>query len=122
LGSWLNAAFVLFVALLYALLRCDDNCGAQDWRHDGNAWQWDAIGSLGVVAFVAATISMTFVIARRRRGASWALAAYALAGLSALAIGSSGWTETLGAALAAGGPGLILGVASVKLMPREPET
>src|SRR5690242_12162588 len=53
-----------------AALRCDENCndrGFHDgWRSNADAWQWSALGWLGLAGLALAIIAL--VLSRFRRG------------------------------------------------------
>jgi hypothetical protein len=98
LAAWSCAGVAMLAALLWGLeLKCDDHCSSiGSWRHDPDAWQWDAMAALGVLAFVAAGV--VFLSVWRRRPVYGAVAVvvglaavYMLAGLF-----SSDWMDHLG--------------------------
>jgi hypothetical protein len=83
-ASWLVSAVFLLVGLLFGrTLRCDDGCRGSGWRGSSDAWQWDGIVALGLVAFLAGTV---FVVLVRRRLARAAAVAFLLGLASALAL------------------------------------
>jgi hypothetical protein len=52
-------------------LKCDDTCGTPPpWRRDENAWQWSALGWLGIGAFAFAVLFVVALAARRLIAAS----------------------------------------------------
>lgn len=98
LVAWFCAGFAMLAALLWGLeLKCDDSCSSiGGWRHDPDAWQWNAIAGLGVLVFVAAGV--VFLSVWRRRPVYGAVAVvvgfvamYTLAGLF-----STDWIDHLG--------------------------
>jgi hypothetical protein len=98
LAAWFCAGFTTLAALFWGLtLKCDDHCSSiGGWRHDPDAWQWNAMAALGVLAFVAGGV--VFVSVWRRRPVFGAIgvviglaAVYVLAGLF-----SSDWMDHLG--------------------------
>jgi hypothetical protein len=79
-GYWSASAFWAAVSLLIAGMECDESCfESSDWRHREGAWQWDAIGALGLAGLGAATAVALFVVARRRGPAAAGLGIHALA-------------------------------------------
>jgi hypothetical protein len=72
--GWLWSGWALLAGLLWgAALRCDEACDGQGWRRSPDAWQWNGIVVLGVVAFIAGTALVIFVWRRRRAYAAAAL-------------------------------------------------
>jgi hypothetical protein len=93
-----TALAVLFPAALNTLLdlyasgmQCDDSCEAfspadaarrgVSWHETAGAWQWSAIGWLGVASFVCALACAAAILAGRRRAS---LVCFALACLTGL--------------------------------------
>jgi hypothetical protein len=98
LVAWLCAGFATLAALFWGLgLKCDDHCSSiGGWRHDPDAWQWDAMAALGVLVFVAGGVVFLSVWRRRTIIGTIAVviglgAVYMLAGLF-----SSDWIDHLG--------------------------
>jgi hypothetical protein len=82
--AWVATAWTLLASFVWgATLRCDDHCGGLDWRNTNDAWQWDAIVALGVLAFIAGTAHIVLVWKRRRY---LAVAALVTAAISVLAL------------------------------------
>jgi hypothetical protein len=96
LVGWVWSVWALLAALVGgAGLRCDDACGGQGWRRNPDAWQWDGIVALGVLAFLAGT-ALVLLVWRRKR--AFAAAALIVAVGSVLVLGtglSSDWLEHL---------------------------
>jgi hypothetical protein len=68
-------------------LKCDDSCGdPPPWRDDVNAWQWEALGVVGVVAFGCSLVFVVALAAGRRTLASLALTAWVLAAVAYLVL------------------------------------
>lgn len=67
LAGWAGSVWVLLVGLLWGLaLKCDDSCSdAPGWRENPDAWQWNGLAALGVVAFLAGGALVLFVWRRR---------------------------------------------------------
>jgi hypothetical protein len=60
-------------------LKCDDSCGTPPpWRENPSAWQWDALGIVGIAGFVCALGLLAAVALRRRPIALAALVSWAL--------------------------------------------
>ena len=81
LVAWFCSGWALLAALFWGLdLKCDDSCSSGGgWRHDPDAWQWDAMAALGVFAFLAG--GALFVSVWRRK--PWFGAAAVVVGLFA---------------------------------------
>ena len=96
LVTWAWSAGALLAALMWGVaLRCDDSCGGREWRRREDAWQWDGVVALGVVAFLAAT-AFFFFVWRRRAGYAAGVFGIALAAVLALATSlSPEWAEHL---------------------------
>jgi multidrug transporter EmrE-like cation transporter len=104
-------------------LKCDDSCGTPPpWRDDVNAWQWNALGAIGIGGFACAAIFVLAIAAGRRVAAAVALAAWA--GLAAAFLtlfrdsgltshAERGWLGLAGLA--------ILGVAAIAVRPPRAE-
>ena len=107
-----------FAGMLWGFaLKCDDSCGAGPrWRGDASAWQWSALGWVGIGAFVG---SMFFVygVARRRRGtASLALAVWAVfAGAFLTLLSDSGLTSHPGRGWLGLATVMLIGAAAIRL-------
>jgi hypothetical protein len=82
-----SAAAAVLWGLFVTAMQCDEICDpdSADWRYTRGAWQWYAIGALGVAAFVAGVLFFSSVVRRR----SWAALAWLLVGTAAVVIG--GW-------------------------------
>jgi hypothetical protein len=67
LVAWFCSGWALLVGLVWGLgLKCDDSCGpSRGWRGDPDAWQWNGVLALGVLAFVAGGAFFIFVWRRR---------------------------------------------------------
>lgn len=66
------STFVAFGFALLSGLRCDESCNeaSGSWRHHPGAWQWDAIGWLGLGGLVLTLAAVVFTV--QKRGArSW---------------------------------------------------
>jgi hypothetical protein len=118
-----------FAALVGALwgfgLKCDDSCGGVTrWRDNPDAWQWNALGTVGLVGFACAVALLVAVAARRRGLASAAALVWCL-----LAVGFLGffhesglnsneqqaWFGLAGAVLAC-----VLAIASIPIREQNP--
>jgi hypothetical protein len=77
------SGFAALIGLFWGFgLKCDDSCGdPPPWRDDVNAWQWDALGAIGMGALVCSLVFVVTLAAGRRMLASLALAAWGLAAL-----------------------------------------
>jgi hypothetical protein len=82
-----GSAWLGFAGVAAAVFRCDESCfntgGNGDWRHDSDAWQWDAAGWLGgaslvLAALVAASAGPRPLFARALLAAQVAAAAFLL--------------------------------------------
>ena len=67
LVAWFCSGFAMLAALFWGLdLKCDDSCSSiGGWRHDPDAWQWNALAALGVTAFIAGAVLVVSVWLRR---------------------------------------------------------
>jgi hypothetical protein len=61
--AWFCSGWALLVGLVWGLgLKCDDSCSSVGgWRHDPDAWQWNGLAALGVLAFLAGGALVLFV-------------------------------------------------------------
>ena len=65
--AWACSGLVFVAGVLWgALLRCDESCYGEDWRHNSDAWQWHGVTALGVSAFLAGSALVYFVWTGRR--------------------------------------------------------
>jgi hypothetical protein len=80
----LYSAGALLYGLLVAGMQCDEICrpGSSDWRYTSGAWQWYAVGGLGVVAFAAGILFFAAVVSRKR----WVALGALLLGAASIAI------------------------------------
>jgi hypothetical protein len=103
--------FAALIGLLWGFgLKCDDSCSAPPpWRNDPSAWQWSALGTIGIGGFGASLIFVVAVAAGRRITASVALALWALLAVAFLRLfrdagltshSGRGWLGVAGAAIA----------------------
>ena len=62
------SAFAAVVGTTWGFgLKCDDSCGtAGTWRDDPSAWQWEALGTLGLTGFLFAIGLLAGVALRQR--------------------------------------------------------
>jgi hypothetical protein len=93
------SGFAALIGLFWGFgLKCDDSCGdPPPWRDDVNAWQWDALGAVGVGAFGCSLVFVVALAAGWRTLASLALAAWGLAAATFLVLFSdSGLTSHAG--------------------------
>jgi uncharacterized BrkB/YihY/UPF0761 family membrane protein len=89
LVAWGFTGLILLAALVWGtLLRCDESCGGDSWRHTNDAWQWHAVTALGVAAFACGAALVYFVWKGRRLRAAVAVG-LGLAGALALATAMS---------------------------------
>jgi hypothetical protein len=74
------SCFGMFIGVGWGFgLKCDDSCGTPPpWRDDPNAWQWEAIGILGIAGLVCALVFFAAVALRWRLVAFAALIAWAV--------------------------------------------
>jgi len=81
---WVVSGLVLLGSLVLGLgLKCDESCTGDGWRRTAEAWQWNAIPLLGLVAFVAGT---TLLVSVWRRRPGRAFAALLVGTFAALAV------------------------------------
>jgi hypothetical protein len=97
LTAWACSAWALLVGVVWGLgLKCDDSCSAREgWRGDPDAWQWNGLAALGVLAFVAGAAFFVFVWRRR----PWSAAAAMVVGFGSVFVMvdplTSEWIEHL---------------------------
>jgi len=74
------SGFAALVGTLWGFgLKCDDSCSSlPPWRNDPDAWQWNALGWIGLGAFACSLIFLVAVAAGRRTIASVALVSLGL--------------------------------------------
>lgn len=67
LVSWACTILPLLAGLFWGLaMKCGDSCSTVGgWRHDPDAWQWEAMAVLGVVTFLAGAAFFFCVLFRR---------------------------------------------------------
>jgi hypothetical protein len=75
LTAWACSAWALLVGVVWGLgLKCDDSCSAREgWRGDPDAWQWNGLAALGLLAFAAGAAFFVFVWRRRPWSAAVAM-------------------------------------------------
>ena len=115
------SGFGMFTGVLWGFgLKCDDSCSSgPSWRDDPNAWQWEAIGILGIAGLACALVFFAAVALRWRLVAFAALVAWAVVAGSFLNFfDDSGLTSKV----ERGWVGLVVlvlaGLSSVALAPR----
>ncbi|HEX5467408.1 MAG TPA: hypothetical protein VFW80_00010 [Gaiellaceae bacterium] len=65
--AWACSGLVFLAGVLWgALLRCDESCSGEGWRHNSDAWQWHGVTALGVSAFLAGSVLVYSVWTGRR--------------------------------------------------------
>jgi uncharacterized BrkB/YihY/UPF0761 family membrane protein len=114
------SGFVALLGLVWGFaLKCDDSCGTPPpWRDDPNAWQWNALGWVGIAGFVCAFLFFVAVVLRRRLVAWAALIVWTAVAVAFLEFfGEAGLTSQhergrLGLAAA-----LLAGVTAIALTP-----
>jgi hypothetical protein len=80
-GKRLYLVFAIWCALISIWLSgdgCDDHCSGTGWTGDRDAWEWSAIGWLGVIGLVACAVGLR-TSRRRHLNPRLAWAAYAIA-------------------------------------------
>jgi uncharacterized membrane protein HdeD (DUF308 family) len=93
--TWFCSGWALLVGLFWGLgLKCDDSCSSiGGWRHDPDAWQWNALAALGALAFVSGGAFFVFVWRRKPAYAAATLAVGFAAVLLLSNALSSDWIE-----------------------------
>jgi hypothetical protein len=95
LVAWFCSGWALLVGLLWGLgLKCDDSCSSiGGWRHNPDAWHWNALAALGVLAFVSGGAFFVFVWRRKPAYAAATLAVGCAAVVLLANALSSDWIE-----------------------------
>jgi uncharacterized BrkB/YihY/UPF0761 family membrane protein len=99
------SAFGALLGMVYGFgLKCDESCDSpSQWRDNPDAWQWTALGSLGVCTFACALVLLVAVLLRRKRIAWSALVAWGVVGAlfvylfeAGLSASELGWVLLIG--------------------------
>lgn len=95
--SWFCSGLALLIGLLWGLgLKCDEACDpSRGWRGDPDAWQWDGIAGLGILAFLAGTAFFVLVWKRRPLLAACAMVAGFAAAAMVTGVFGTEWIDHL---------------------------
>jgi len=83
------------LALYGTLARCDEGCDrGPGWTHSRDAWQWNALSALSLVAVVLAVALPVLVAKRRAFAARLAAIGYAVSVLAWVGLWATGTDES----------------------------